>query len=103
MLCLDMQKVKPLMSKNIVRMNCSLAWMNITKEVVGTGDKPAYLLRDCSGMVHAGEITALMGLSGCGKTTLMKVLSGCDAANTSGEGKLLYLSSPQLFEGHVVY
>lgn len=62
-------------------MDFSLAWENVSKAV---GAVP--LLRCCSGLLRSGEIVALMGLSGCGKTTLMKVLSG-ESSYSSGSGK----------------
>ena len=34
------------------------------------------LLKDLSGVLQAGQLTAIMGPSGCGKTTLLDVLSG---------------------------
>ena len=70
-----------IINRSIYRMECSLAWDNISKAVGGVP-----LLRCCSGLVHSGEIVALMGLSGCGKTTLMKVLSG-EGSYSSGCGK----------------
>lgn len=43
---------------------------------VGLNQKKLQLLRDITGAFRPGILTALMGVSGAGKTTLMDVLSG---------------------------
>ena len=40
------------------------------------------LLRDCSGIFRPGILTALVGSSGAGKTTLMDVLAGRKTGET---------------------
>jgi ATP-binding cassette, subfamily B, bacterial CvaB/MchF/RaxB len=40
------------------------------------GDGEPWVLRNCSFTIEAGESVAIVGASGCGKTTLMKVLLG---------------------------
>lgn len=49
-------------------------------EVTGLGfryaDGEPWVVKDCSFKVAAGESIAIVGLSGCGKTTLMKLLLG---------------------------
>lgn len=42
----------------------------------GSNEKKLQLLRDITGAFRPGILTALMGVSGAGKTTLMDVLSG---------------------------
>lgn len=42
----------------------------------GVTEKKLQLLRDITGAFRPGVLTALMGVSGAGKTTLMDVLSG---------------------------
>lgn len=42
----------------------------------GFPDKRLQLLHDITGAFRPGVLTALMGVSGAGKTTLMDVLSG---------------------------
>lgn len=49
--------------------------------------KKEYALKDCNIDVKNGEFLVIMGQSGCGKTTLLKILAGVEKA-TSGE---LYL------------
>lgn len=52
------------------------------------GDKSRHVLRGVSLSVEKGEMVALVGASGCGKTTLLNVMGGLDA-EFSGEAKLL--------------
>ncbi len=40
------------------------------------GEDEPWVLKDCSFKVAAGESVAIIGASGCGKTTLMKLLLG---------------------------
>jgi ATP-binding cassette subfamily B protein RaxB len=40
------------------------------------GDGEPWVLKDCSFMIEAGESVAIIGASGCGKTTLVKLLLG---------------------------
>jgi len=75
-----------------------LAWSHVTVEITqpstffnrirsGT-DQPRRhrLLDNLSGIARPGEILAIMGTSGVGKTTLLKVLSGQDdARSTNGD------------------
>jgi len=42
----------------------------------GVTEKRLHLLKDITGAFRPGVLTALMGVSGAGKTTLMDVLSG---------------------------
>ncbi|PNW71465.1 hypothetical protein CHLRE_16g655450v5 [Chlamydomonas reinhardtii] len=58
----------------------------------GSGERELQLLRDVSGCFRPGVLTALMGASGAGKTTLMDVLAGRKTGGrTDGE---------QLLNGH---
>ena len=43
---------------------------------------PTQALRDCSMELRAGEVHALVGENGCGKSTLVKILSGVHTADS---------------------
>lgn len=49
---------------------------------MGFSQKKLQLLRDITGAFRPGILTALMGVSGAGKTTLMDVLSGRKTGGT---------------------
>jgi ABC-type multidrug transport system ATPase subunit len=53
------------------------------------------LLNDISGIARPGQILAIMGASGVGKTTLLKVLSGQDDPRTT------VTTGDVLLDGHV--
>ncbi|WVQ84782.1 hypothetical protein IAT38_006939 [Cryptococcus sp. DSM 104549] len=61
--------------------NSVLTWKNLTYTVQANG-QPRVLLNNIFGYCRAGTLTALMGSSGAGKTTLMDVLA---ARKTEGE------------------
>lgn len=62
-----------------------IAWSNIVFKV---GDKT--ILENCYGRVNAGQVCALMGPSGSGKSSLLNVLAGRSAsgANINISGKV---------------
>ena len=43
-----------------------------------TGDSTTVVLKDLCFSVEKGELVAIMGKSGCGKTTLLNILAGID-------------------------
>jgi iron complex transport system ATP-binding protein len=56
------------------------------------GASPEFSLRDVSVAIPRGSLTGLLGPNGCGKTTLLKLLSGVlqpDCGATALEGRLL--------------
>ncbi|XP_027205546.2 uncharacterized protein LOC113799154 [Dermatophagoides pteronyssinus] len=54
-------------------------------------EEPKYILRNLNGQFRFGTLNALMGTSGAGKTSLLKVLNGRDKTRLSSETKF-YLS-----------
>ena len=76
----------------------SLAWRGITYSVIvkqaDGSEAPRVLLHSIDGSCRAGSLTALMGSSGAGKTTLMDVIAG---RKTQGriEGAITVNGHPQ--------
>ena len=54
----------------------ALAWHRLEVSVRGLPGKPARVLLQCSGRLAAGELVALVGPSGGGKSTLLRLLAG---------------------------
>jgi ABC-type multidrug transport system ATPase subunit/ABC-type multidrug transport system permease subunit len=74
----------------------TLAWKNIKYTVyVGKENKPKLLLKGISGFSKPGTLTALMGSSGAGKTTLMDVIAGRKTVGTI-EGDILVNGKPKI-------
>lgn len=58
-----------------------LACANLCKGYV-SGGKPQQVLNGVTLAVHAGEVLAIVGASGCGKTTLLHLLGGLDTPDS---------------------
>lgn len=52
-----------------------------------TFDKKTKVLKDLDLTIESGSLTTLLGLSGCGKTTLLRILSGLETSDT---GSILF-------------
>ena len=48
-------------------------------KVYAQGDRPEVILRDCSFTIEPGKLTVLLGPSGGGKTTLVKLIAGYES------------------------
>jgi NitT/TauT family transport system ATP-binding protein len=57
---------------------------NATKRFPGTGGRPHTAVRDLTFTVQAGEFVAVVGPTGCGKSTTLSLVSGLEPAS-SGE------------------
>jgi len=73
------EEMEPIHESDIVRMpfkSANLTFKNVRYVVkASTTDEQLELLKGVDGVVEAGKMTALMGSSGAGKTTLMDVLA----------------------------
>lgn len=67
---------------------------SIRRAIKKTGDeaKPHVLLQNLTGIAKPGEVLAIMGTSGAGKTTLMNVLSGHYGDNLVVPSGSIYLN-----------
>jgi ABC-2 type transport system ATP-binding protein len=63
---------------------------------VGFSYKDQEVLRDVSMSTKPGEIVAVIGKSGCGKSTFLKIISGI--ISTSHQGKVRVFGKPKFFE-----
>lgn len=61
-----------------------IALRNATKRFPGTGGQPHTAVRDLTLQVEAGEFVAVVGPTGCGKSTTLSLVSGLEPAS-SGE------------------
>ncbi|GAA2853998.1 mannosyltransferase [Actinoplanes cyaneus] len=61
-----------------------IALRNATKRFPGTGGQPHTAVRDLTFEVAAGEFVAVVGPTGCGKSTTLSLVSGLEPAS-SGE------------------
>src|SRR5699024_11190252 len=85
---------------NFSKHKISIAWRNLSLygsnsifEIVSRDDKrePKTILRNLNGQCRFGTLNALMGTSGAGKTSLLKVLNGRCKSRLS-ESTQFYLS-----------
>lgn len=53
----------------------SIVFSDVSK-CIHSGGIDQWIVRNCSGTLHEGELVLLVGPSGCGKTTLLSLLSG---------------------------
>lgn len=62
--------------------------MKITLENISkTFDKKTKVLEDLDVEIESGSLTTLLGLSGCGKTTLLRIIAGLEKSDT---GRILF-------------
>jgi len=61
-----------------------IALRNATKRFLGTGGAPHTAVRDLTFTVNAGEFVAVVGPTGCGKSTTLSLISGLEPPS-SGE------------------
>ena len=64
-------------------MNAPLELTGLTK-VFHTPSGPFVAVKDVNAVVHAGEFVALLGHSGCGKSTVLSMIAGLERATYGG-------------------
>ncbi|MEM6707453.1 MAG: ABC transporter ATP-binding protein [Pseudomonadota bacterium] len=77
-------------------------------KVFATDNEPFEALRDVNLKINEGEFISLIGHSGCGKSTVLNIVSGLDTATTGGvilEGKEIDDPGPDravVFQNHAL-
>ena len=66
-----------------------LIWRNISASVKSRNGKNKIILKNLNGMVKAGQLVAIMGASGAGKTTFLNVLAHQNIKSYQLEGDVL--------------
>ncbi|CAB3403922.1 unnamed protein product [Caenorhabditis bovis] len=69
--------------------NKRIAWSNIVATVPQKGGGRKEVIRNVSGIAEPGEVLALMGGSGAGKTTLMNILAHLDTSEVQYRGNVV--------------
>src|SRR6185369_7678642 len=64
-------------------MNVRLVLTGLTK-VFPTPTGPFIAVKDVNATIEAGEFVAILGHSGCGKSTVLSILAGLDSATLGG-------------------
>src|SRR5262247_4445569 len=64
-------------------MNVPLELTGLTK-VFPTATGPFIAVKDVNARIEAGEFVAILGHSGCGKSTVLSILAGLDRATYGG-------------------
>lgn len=65
-------------------MNAAVSLRKVSKVYAAKAKNPIYAVRDVSLDIEPGEIVALLGSSGCGKTSTLRMIAGFEAV-TQGE------------------
>jgi sulfonate transport system ATP-binding protein len=60
----------------------TLSIRSLSKTYNGPKGKTIHVLEDCSFQIESGSFTVIAGRSGCGKTTLLKIIAGLEQADS---------------------
>ena len=93
-------------------MNAAVSLRQVNKIYAAKAKNPIYAVRDFSIDIEPGEIVALLGSSGCGKTSTLRMIAGFEEV-TKGEiligGRPIHMLPParrgvaMAFEGYSLY
>ncbi|CAG2105895.1 unnamed protein product, partial [Medioppia subpectinata] len=89
----DIKPKKSFVQMSVISEPVSLSWHDINvfaKDSLAKRKKldPKHILRNVSGCVKSGQLMAIMGASGAGKTTLMNVLTQRNLSDITVEGSV---------------
>jgi len=71
--------------------NGALVELRYVSQIYGRDDRRLVAVKDISFTLRTGEFVALLGPTGCGKTTLLRIITGL---NQPAEGEVLYGGHP---------
>jgi ABC-type multidrug transport system ATPase subunit len=82
---------------------CSIVFKGVTKQIKAANGVVYPLVYQVSGSAQPGEMLAIMGMSGCGKTTLLQVIGGRMVDQVSGQVFIQGIPYDKVMRSHISY